>query len=256
MLDTSLTISKVAARYRELINPVASLGFIGLATDRASLADFRAFVEPFQGVAIHATRIPFAPVATVETLKEMEVHLKTGAELLVPGQPLQTISFSCTSGTIAIGLDNVRRQIQSVRPDSTVVTPIGGAIKGLETLGARKISVLMPYLHKTARMVADFMEASGFTLDAVSTFDLNGDPEMNLIDPDCIFDEAVKVCQPSSDALFISCTGWLTHPVIDRLEKALGRPVITSNQALAWQALREAGVKDQTAGQGVLFSQF
>ncbi len=138
MLDTSLTISKVAARYRELINPVASLGFIGLATDRASLADFRAFVEPFQGVAIHATRIPFAPVATVETLKEMEVHLKTGAELLVPGQPLQTISFSCTSGTIAIGLDNVRRQIQSVRPDSTVVTPIGGAIKGLETLGARK----------------------------------------------------------------------------------------------------------------------
>ncbi|WP_448955831.1 maleate cis-trans isomerase family protein [Labrys neptuniae] len=255
MTRTTRKIATIEARYLETINPIASLGFIGLATDRASLPDFRAFIEPYEGVAIHSTRIPFAPVATADTLRAMEAHLRTGAELLVPDYPVSTISFSCTSGTIAIGADNVRSLIQSARPEAKVVTPIEAAITGLRALGARRISLLMPYLKNTACMVADHMESSGFDLDAVATFDLNGDPEMNRVDPASIFDEATRLVDPNSDALFISCTGWLTHPVIDRLEKELGKPVISSNQALAWQALRQAGVVSQVNGQGRLFSQ-
>lgn len=255
MTPTASKIATIEARYLETINPVASLGFIGLATDRASLPDFRAFVEPYGGVAVHSTRIPFAPVATAETLRAMEAHLRTGAELLVPDYPVSTISFSCTSGTIAIGADNVRSLIQSARPEAKVVTPIEAAVMGLRALGARRISLLMPYLRKTACMVADHMESNGFGLDAVATFDLNGDPEMNRIDPNALFEEAMRLFDADSDALFISCTGWLTHPVIDRLEKELGKPVISSNQALAWQALRQAGVTERINGQGRLFSQ-
>ena len=55
-----------------------------------------------------------------------------------------------------------------------------------------------------------------------------------------------------SEALFISCTGLRTSGLIDDLEKRLGRPVVTSNQALSWASLRAAGVADRVMGQGRL----
>ena len=240
----------VEAAFVESINPVASLGFIGLATDRASLVDFNDFVSPFDGVAVHSTRIPFAPEATPENLAAMRDHLVDGTRQLVPGQPLGSISFSCTSGTVAIGGDVVDREVSGVRPDVPVVTPIGAAITGLRGLGCSRISVLMPYLQVTAEMVADHFVVEGFTIDRSVTFDLAGDPEMNRVDPARIRDVALEICDDRSDGLFISCTGWRTHGVVQQIEDALGKPVVTSNQALAWQALRAAGVNEQ----GRLFS--
>jgi len=43
--------------------------------------------------------------------------------------------------------------------------------------------------------------------------------------------------------------------IIDALEQRVGKPVITSNQALAWDALRLAGIEDQMAGYGALFAE-
>jgi maleate isomerase len=40
--------------------------------------------------------------------------------------------------------------------------------------------------------------------------------------------------------------------VIDELERELGRPVVTSNQAIAWHCLRKAGIQDKVRGFGVL----
>lgn len=241
--------------YRESINPVASLGFIGLSTDRASFKDFTDFVAPFDGVMTHATRIPMAEVATPESLAELGGRLKAGTEMLVPGQPLQSISFSCTSGTIAVGVSKVKERIQAVRPETAVATPIDAAVEALRKLNCKRISLLMPYLVSTSELVADFFEAEGFILDRIATFDLGGDPDMNKVDEECMYQAGVETCHPESDALFISCTGWRTYPVTQRLEDKLGKPVVSSNQALAWAALRRAGDTRQVSGQGVVFSE-
>ena len=57
-----------------------------------------------------------------------------------------------------------------------------------------------------------------------------------------------------ADAYFLSCTTIRSTPVISALERDLGKPVITSNQALAWHALRKGNVKDQMSGFGELFA--
>lgn len=248
------TIQRIAATFRETINPTASLGFIGLATDRASLVDFRDFVAPFPGVAVHATRIASATSATPETLSMMRDGLRDGAAMLVPGQPLGSISYSCTSGTVAIGPETVHSEIQRAAPGCPVATPIEAAVEGLRLAGAKRISLLVPYLMETAAMVADYFVSEGFSLDRVSTFDLEGDPDMNRVDPDCIIDAALAACDPESDALFISCTGWRTKPVTAPLEEKLRKPVLSSNQVLAWKALRLAGVQGSAPGAGSLFA--
>ena len=102
-------------------------------------------------------------------------------------------------------------------------------------------------------MVADHFEKNDFNLDAIATFDLGGDPEMNRVSSDSLFEAGVATCAAESDALFISCTGWRTKSVIERLEQAIGKPVVTSNQALAWSALRKANVNSKAKGLGRLF---
>src|SRR5687768_15129170 len=102
--------------YEETISPRAALGLIALATDRASVVDFQDFVGSVAGVATFSARMPFGDIATRETLAGMEPHIANAAGLLVPSFRLGSISFSCTSGTVAIGPGRVRSAIERTRP--------------------------------------------------------------------------------------------------------------------------------------------
>jgi maleate cis-trans isomerase len=66
-------------------------------------------------------------------------------------------------------------------------------------------------------------------------------------------DVVTEMRDEKADAYFVSCTAVKSAEVIDRLEAALGRPVLTSNQAMLWQALRQSGISDSVTGFGELF---
>ena len=158
-----------------------------------------------------------------------------------------------TSGTIAIGENKVRDAIHAVRPSVPVTTPIRAGAIALKRLGAQRISLLVPYLPPTAQLVSDFFEDQGFTIIRRATFDLPGDPEINLLSPEALISGALHVDTERSDAVFISCTGLQTRHVVAEAERRLGKPVVTSNQALAWHSLRLAGVNDLLETRGKLF---
>jgi len=52
--------------------------------------------------------------------------------------------------------------------------------------------------------------------------------------------------------LFISCTNFRAIEVIGLLERETEKPVVTSNQAGLWCALRSLGITDPLAGYGRL----
>jgi maleate isomerase len=237
----------------------ASLGVIGLSTDRVGTADFVDFLTPLSHrAAVFGTRVPMSPVATPETLAAMGEHLAEATRLIVPGTPLDVIAFSCTSGTVAIGTENVRAAIQSARPGVAVSTPMEGGARALKLMGARRIVLLTPYRVRTAELVAGFFEQADFAIVRCGTFDLDGDPDMNRVSADAIIAAAAELCReaPGVDAVFVSCTGLRTCGMMDRLEAAVGKPAVSSNQALAWDSLRKAGVTDAIQGQGSLLRSF
>ena len=57
-----------------------------------------------------------------------------------------------------------------------------------------------------------------------------------------------------ADALFISCTALPVLNIIDRLEKKINKPVLSSNQALIWDSLQTIGENKDINGFGKLFS--
>ena len=55
-----------------------------------------------------------------------------------------------------------------------------------------------------------------------------------------------------ADALFVSCTAFKHHN--SKLEKKLGKIVLSSNQTLIWDALEKIGENNSINGFGKLFS--
>jgi maleate isomerase len=56
------------------------------------------------------------------------------------------------------------------------------------------------------------------------------------------------------DAYFFSCATIRAAPMIETLERDLGKPVITSNQSMMWHALRAGGIRERVPGFGKLFT--
>lgn len=251
---TELSWPLFPAAYDGGIGPASSFGVIALAEDRAGVWDFDQFLKDVPGIGVFSTRVPMSADVTPQSLAAMGDHLGFAARTLLPGSPLHAIAFSCTSGTVAIGLDRVHATISAARPGIPISTPIEAGLAALHKLGTTKIALLTPYQPATADLVADFFTANGLRIKARLTLALAGDLEMNRVSADCLV-EAAGAClaqAPDSEALFISCTGLRTSPLIRRLEDEIGIPVVTSNQALAWHCLRIAGNTRRIAGHGRL----
>ena len=70
--------------------------------------------------------------------------------------------------------------------------------------------------------------------------------------PEFWFDAVRAMKTGDCDAYFISCANIHSIDVIADLEAELDRPVVTSNQAALWCALRTAGIRDEVSELGRL----
>jgi maleate cis-trans isomerase len=70
------------------------------------------------------------------------------------------------------------------------------------------------------------------------------------------FARDVANAAPDADGILISCGNLRTFEAIEPLEKDFSVPVVTSNQAGLWQALRMAGIKDKLTDLGRLLREY
>lgn len=70
---------------------------------------------------------------------------------------------------------------------------------------------------------------------------------------DLLFDQVVTHCPDDADSVLMIGTGLRCVAMIDGLERALDRPVVTANQASLWRCLSLAGLDAQITGYGRLF---
>jgi maleate isomerase len=216
------------------------VGLIILATDHTSEVDFARMVASGR-IGVYVARIPYANPTTPQNLRGMQPALAAGAALIQPDEPLDAICYSCTSASVVIGDAEVEAAIASAKPGVPVVTPPKAAVRGLRAFGARRISVLTPYTVETSRPMADYFVGHGFDIASFTCLGFEDDREMARIAPSALVDLARDATHPDAEALFVSCTALRSALVAAQIEKALGRPVVTSNQASAWNCLRLCG---------------
>jgi len=162
------------------------------------------------------------------------------------------VAYGCTSATAAIGYEAGAERILAARPEATAVTPITASLAAFDTLELQRIAVLTPYVDEVSLPMVRFLEARGKDVVGLTSFRIEDDNDMCRIPTQTVIEAALEADRPDADAVFISCTAVRAVDCIARIEDALGKPVISSNLALFWQALRCSGYAAPVAGYGRL----
>jgi maleate isomerase len=232
----------------------AAIGLVVLATDQTMEHEYRALVR-LPGVAFYEARVFSDNDITPETLRAIGPRIAPTVDLILPSLALDVVAFGCTSATMTLGEDAIFAEIRKARPDAACTTPVTAALAAFRTLGAKGVGVLTPYAPEINRGLAAYFAARGAPIAAVATFDRRDDREAARISVASIEAAAERLAaSPGVDAIFVSCTSLRVAEAVERLERRIGIPVTSSNHAMAWHCLRIAGIDDEVASAGRLFT--
>ena len=166
------------------------------------------------------------------------------------------MAYGCTSAAMAIGEERVfeqhprrsaRSQVHHARSPR--------AFAAFRAFGARRIGVLTPYRADVNRIVADYIVARGFAVPVFGSFNEENDSVVARISPASVKEGVRALCERAAiDAIFVACTSVRLAECAAKIEREIGLPVTSSNHAMAWHALRLAGIDDPLPRFGRLFT--
>jgi maleate isomerase len=133
-------------------------------------------------------------------------------------------------------------------------TSLTAVVEALRALGIKKPAIVTSYIADIDGRLADVLEKSGFEVAAIKGMGIKKSIDMGKVEPEETYLLAKQVVRsaPAADGILISCGNLRSFEVIEPLETDTGLPVVTSNQAGLWQALRLAGVNERLSNLGRL----
>lgn len=204
-----------------------------------------------QGVALYATRLPLRGSSEGELLA-MARNVEEAARLLAHAE-VGLIAFNCTSvSTYSKAMEAAIQQRIAAATGLPALMTSEAIVEALRRLKSKRIVLLTPYIAEVNAREAGFLSESGFEVLAEAGLGLDTNTEMARLAPEVWLDLARQKKSDRADAYLVSCTAVRSAEVIDAMERELGRPVVTSNQAIAWYCLRNAGIHDKVPGFGAL----
>jgi maleate isomerase len=111
-----------------------------------------------------------------------------------------------------------------------------------------------PYSQAVTDHEAEFLNAAGYDVIYAKGYELAGSDAYCSTPPEVWRDRALAAARPDADVYFLSCANISVFSIIEDLERRLGRPVITSNQSVVWDALVRLGWGDLHGCPGRLFA--
>lgn len=133
-------------------------------------------------------------------------------------------------------------------------TSLTAVVEALRVLGIKRPAIATSYLPEIDQRLVDVLEQSGFQVAAIRGLGLKRSIDMGKVMPEETYRLARAVAHDAikADGIFISCGNLRSFETIEPLEKETGLPVVTSNQAGLWQALRLACIEDKLGNLGRL----
>ena len=186
-------------------------------------------------VAVHSTRISLKNVDE-NSLKKMNEELVKAVKLITDCNP-DVILYGCTSGSF---IEDVEELL--TKSSIPALTTSQAVISALQTLKAQTVSVATPYIDEINQKEKAFFESKGFIIKDIKGLGLLSNIEIGRQPPEAAYNVAKSL--KKADVTFISCTNFRTFDIIHDLENELNTPVISSNSASLWNALKLTHTKD------------
>lgn len=144
---------------------------------------------------------------------------------------------------------------QSADVDVPTVSSAGALVEALHHLGARRVSVVAPYVPSLTRMVCDYIEAEDITVHDSVSLGVADNLEVGRLDPAQLPGLAAKVDTSGVDALVLSaCVQMPSLPAIQPVQDTFDIPVVSAATATVWKTLGTLGLEPVVPDAGWLLS--
>ncbi len=213
--------------------PRARIGLIIPSVNRLTEPQFMHFAPP--GLGIHVTRARIAGKWR-KPLAELAPVIAAAAGALADAGP-DLIVYHCTDSSMREGLDGERRILDIVRRETGIeaISTSALVVEALNALGIKRLVTVSPYQDNDA--IIAYLRACGFTVVHDVALRLPGH-EASGAPPGRWVEATLDNAREEADGYFLSCTNTTQIEAIGELEAALGKPVVSSNQAVLWGAAK------------------
>jgi maleate isomerase len=233
--------------------PAPTIARVGLIIPSSNRMVEQELVPAFPpGICVHVTRLRMTGanhLAFGELLPRIEEATRT-----LTDARCDTVAFHCTANAMEGGKAGEEQILTTLSRagaprGTTTITAIQCAFGAL---GAKRIALITPYDAATTAHEAAFLRACGYDIVFAEGLALAGS-DAYCATPSSFWRERAIAARADADAYLISCANIAVFDVIDELETQLARPVVTSNQAVIYDALRLIGWPDCCGCPGELF---
>lgn len=183
-------------------------------------------------------------------------RLADGVRQLADVHP-QAVMWACTSGSFVFGPEGAHRQAAKVAAAAGVPASSTSIafVDALQHLGLRRVAVAASYPHDVAEHFVQFLAAGGVEVVAMGSHGIVTAAEVGTLKPERVVDMVTTADHPDAQAVLVPDTAMHTLTIVDRLEAAVGKPVLTANQVTVWKGLQLVGRVPAISGLGLLFEE-
>src|SRR5690606_19698603 len=191
----------------------------------------------------HSARMRMKKV-TKEELAAMDVASDRCA-LELSDAAVDVLGYACLVAIMSMGHGYHRvsekrlheRTAENGAP-APVVTSAGALVDGLKVIGAKKISVICPYLKPLTELVVDYIRHEGIAVADYVALEIPDNLEVGLHDPRKLPEIAKSVDTKSVDALVVSaCVQMPSLAIVGDLEQHIGIPVVSAAVCTSYQMM-------------------
>jgi maleate cis-trans isomerase len=211
------------------------------------------------GVSIHFARLdpgddmgdPGRADGMAERTRAYLAGLAAPARALAVVQPAVVV-LAHTASSYANGIAGEAALVDRLASlcGTRAVTAAGAVDAALRQLGVKRLALGTPYPESISAQGKAYWQAAGYAITGYKR--LEGVTSIYAESEERAYTLARQADVPDADAVLLSGTGLPTIGVLETLEQDLGKPAVSSVQAMLWQALRVAGVRQPIAGFGRL----
>jgi maleate isomerase len=237
------------------MKPIEKTHRLGLLVPSSNSTQEPEFVQMLPpSVSLHVTRLTLSridPESTVNIVAELE---KESRKLADADVDIVVLAATAPSTRLGRGYDAQlikRMQDASGKPATTAATAMLDAFAALDV---RRVALAAPWSEATNKWVVAFLEAHGIEVVSQVAMGVVSNNDVARLSPETAFEHGRKADRKEADAVFLACGNWWTASVVERLEQAVGKPVLTTNNVTVWQALKKMGVAESGPGLGRLLS--
>ncbi|MEY0429868.1 Asp/Glu racemase [Providencia rettgeri] len=214
------------------------------------------FAERF---TFHSSRMRMQKVTKEELAKMDSDSDRCAIEL--SDAAVDVLGYACLVAIMSMGKGYHRisekrlfqRTVDNGHP-APIVTSAGALVDGLHVMGAKKVSILTPYMKPLTQLVIDYIESEGIEVVDSISLEIPDNLDVGRQNPFAPV-EITKKLNTQVDAIVASaCVQMPSLPSIQLIEDRVGLPVLSSSVATTYMMLKKLGLETRVDGFGSLLS--